>query len=162
MKDFFTRYDHLIIPEPNSGCWLWLGGTTGEGYGHFYIDGQNLYAHRCAFEAVYGHGSLDGLICRHECDNPPCVNPDHLLKGTHHDNAMDSVRRGRAHRAVGENSGRAVLSTEDVFTIRDLASRGISVAEVSRRFPSYAMGSMLQYEERTGVISDQASFPFLR
>jgi len=71
-------------------CWLWMGCTDRAGYG--VLSGRR--AHRISWELH--HGSIPpGKIVRHRCDNPSCVNPDHLLLGTHYDNAVDRhVSRG--------------------------------------------------------------------
>ena len=72
------------------GCWLWAAHTDAKGYGHFAIDGANRLAHRISFEIANGYKPT---ICRHICDNPPCVNPKHLLDGTAKDNSDDRFLR---------------------------------------------------------------------
>ena len=65
------------IPEPNTGCWLWLGSSKGK-YGHFAPGGGAKYAHRAAWELFRGP-ITDELRVLHHCDTPMCVNPDHLF-----------------------------------------------------------------------------------
>lgn len=90
------------IPEPNSGCWLWLKSTRYFGYGSVGIgsmtDGTraSVPAHRASFEA-FVRPIRPGEVIRHKCDVPSCVNPDHLLAGTHADNVADKMLRGRHH-----------------------------------------------------------------
>lgn len=77
-------------------CWEWRGGKQGRpgfDYGRYYLDGKTVPAHRYMYENV--HGPATGLVVRHRCDNPPCVNPGHLQLGTHKDNTRDCVERGR-------------------------------------------------------------------
>jgi hypothetical protein len=83
------RFEAKYIPEPNSGCWLWIGSGNQYGYGRFLISGQNTLAHRFSYETFKGP-LLDGLELDHLCRMRCCVNPDHLEQVTHEEN----VRRG--------------------------------------------------------------------
>jgi hypothetical protein len=76
-------------------CWLWTAAVGTDGYGKFWYNGITTHAHRIAFELTFGQIDEDGLIVCHRCDNPLCVRPDHLFLGTHRDNAVDMVRKGR-------------------------------------------------------------------
>lgn len=118
MIGFLERYQHLYIPEPNSGCFLWFGATFASGYGQVRIDGCNVAAHRLSCEEAYG--PLGDLWALHRCDNKPCVNPDHLFPGTPKDNALDMIAKNRHGRigARGELSGRTSLTEADVIAIR--------------------------------------------
>lgn len=94
------RFERKFIPEPNSGCWLWTGSVDSKGYGQIRMPGKARqgrlrYATHISLELA-GHEIPDGLEACHHCDNPCCVNPDHLFVGTHQDNMRDSWRKGRA------------------------------------------------------------------
>ncbi len=97
------------IPEPNSGCWLWLGAVDRDGYGHFAINGVHIRAHRASFMAFRGPLKPGMYVC-HKCDVPSCINPGHLFQGTPTDNARDMGRKGRVW------MGR--LCATDVLSIR--------------------------------------------
>jgi HNH endonuclease len=87
------RIEERSMPEPNSGCWLWLGSINNKGYGKMSIGSRITVAHRASFEAfVCAPGNLSVL---HHCDTPSCVNPEHLYIGTQQDNIDDCIRRGR-------------------------------------------------------------------
>lgn len=84
----------LIKPENEGGCWLWTAYRNPGNYGMITIKGKTEYAHRASYQLF--KGSLEkGTTVRHSCDNPPCVNPAHLEKGTANDNFKDSIIRGR-------------------------------------------------------------------
>ena len=82
-------------------CWPWLGSTTnypGEltiQRGRLAFEGRVQYAYRVAWQLTNDAQIPDGLLARHTCDNPICVNPRHILIGTHADNSRDAVERGR-------------------------------------------------------------------
>lgn len=78
------------------GCWEWTGSKDGQGYGTIsYAPINSPYkAHRLAYELR--NGAIDkGIVIMHKCDNPGCVNPDHLQAGTQKENVRDMVRKDR-------------------------------------------------------------------
>jgi hypothetical protein len=81
------------MPEPNTGCWLWLGGQDSDGYGQLKVSRKRLAAHRVSYGAFVGDpGELHVL---HRCDTPLCINPSHLFLGTNADNQRDKALKGR-------------------------------------------------------------------
>jgi hypothetical protein len=93
-------------------CHFWDGAKDRDGYGKTRVQARAEYAHRHAYAEYHGLTMEDirGVIIRHVCDNPSCVNPLHLLPGTQADNLRDMVVRGR--------HGRAKLTEDDVRAIR--------------------------------------------
>src|SRR5256885_74384 len=77
-----------------SGCWEWVGSKRELGYGQVRYKGRSARAHRIAWELTFGE-IPDGRSVLHKCDNPPCINPDHLFLGTQQDNVDDMFRKGR-------------------------------------------------------------------
>lgn len=105
------------MPVPWSGCWLWLGVIDHKGYGTISINNRTVLAHRASFEAK--HGPIDrGLCVLHRCDEPLCINPDHLFRGTQLDNLHDMMQKGRHRTMRGEKSCHAKLTTAQVLAIR--------------------------------------------
>jgi hypothetical protein len=71
------RIQALSMPEPNTGCWLWLSTIGNDGYPQINVDGKTKRAHRISYEASKG-AIPSGLTIDHLCKQPVCVNPDHL------------------------------------------------------------------------------------
>jgi len=104
------------MPEPNSGCWLWLGSDHWHGYGYFQLPGRiTVRAHRAAMMLYRGFDLRSPLQVLHRCDVPCCVNPDHLFLGTNADNRADMVNKKRQTR--GEAHPRAKLTAATVKRI---------------------------------------------
>lgn len=103
----------------DSGCWIWVGARNSLGYGRAWDGSKERKAHRLSYELHCGP-IPDGKVICHKCDNPPCVNPDHLFPGTQAENTADMFAKGRGviPKPVGANHGRAKLSDADVEEIR--------------------------------------------
>lgn len=93
-RNILQIFEAKYIPEPNSGCWLWTGATHYSGYGKMTINKKHVQASHVAL-ALAGRAVPQGLFALHRCDNPPCVNPDHLFHGTQKDNIQDCRRKKR-------------------------------------------------------------------
>ena len=95
MKSLKERFEEKYMPEPNSGCWLWLASASSGGYGSMMVDRINKTAtHVSLFlkNGTWPKPYPKFCVC-HKCDNPSCVNPDHLYEGTSKTNFDDYIAR---------------------------------------------------------------------
>jgi len=144
-----ARFKRKVLQLAASECWTWQGTKDPDGYGSvsLIINGKECHirAHRIAYYLAHGIDPLDLIVC-HSCDNPPCVNPDHLWLGTSKDNTQDAVRKGRNMRGdshyfrtrpecvpKGETHYRAKLRAEQVLEIRATATH-FSRNEIAKRY----------------------------
>jgi len=94
LKSLADRLADRSVPEPNSGCVLWLGAVDSCGYGHMSWLARVSRVHRLAWMARYG-AIPDGMGVLHRCDQPSCLNVSHLFLGDHRTNMRDMVAKGR-------------------------------------------------------------------
>lgn len=104
--------------EAVNGCWVWTGTKNYFGYGVFSVGEKKQMAHRVSYEHFKGP-IPEGMVVMHSCDNPSCVNPEHLSVGSKTDNNRDAVKKNR--HAHGEKNGHAKLTVEQVRMIKESA-----------------------------------------
>lgn len=120
------------------GCWTWKASVNPHGYGQFMLPGHRLTrAHRLAWQIA--NGPLpDGAVVMHRCDNPPCVNPEHLAIGTQLDNIADMHAKGRASGGrtprPGTQNPNAKVTDDQIHEIRRLRQAGITCKTVAGMF----------------------------
>lgn len=124
--------DRFVALSKND-CWEWEGFKTKEGYGRFEWKGKRYNAARFSYEYYLGKFDENLFVC-HKCDNPPCINPEHLFLGTHKENMHDRDVKKRNFIPTGEKNPKAILNEDNVIEIRKLLDSGHSLNELSALF----------------------------
>jgi len=125
----------VCVCDPND-CWEWQAGRDENGYGRFNYLGDNVPAQRVSYILHKGEIPFGMLVC-HTCDNPSCVNPNHLFLGTHHDNVIDMFAKGRQPQRDlirGSAKGTNKLVEDDIYKIRELVEQGYTNQQIADMF----------------------------
>ena len=125
------RFDEKWLEDPRTGCWEWQAFLDSDGYGTLRVGYKMMKAHRVSYALTFGPFDSALLVC-HDCDNPSCVNPDHLFLGTNADNSADMTSKGR--QAKGEANGRSKLTEADIPAIMAQRATGATMRAIARDF----------------------------
>lgn len=126
-----VRFMRKAEKNPTTGCWDWTASRQKHGYGLFWPGGTSKsgLAHRWSYAHHVGP-IPEGLFVLHRCDNPGCVNPDHLFLGTQADNVADCIKKGRRSQVRYRK-----LSPEQRGEIKDLYATGrFTLSDLGRRY----------------------------
>lgn len=128
-----VRFDTKWKLDEQTGCWLWTASCAGKGYGQIKIPGtrRQIYAHRLSYILHKGKVGRGKHVC-HTCDNPKCVNPEHLFVGTSKDNHQDMKRKGR--HLFGSKNNQSRLTEKDVSHIHALLKLGMAQTKIAQLY----------------------------
>lgn len=125
-----TIEQSAILSQVTSHCIEFEGRRLAKGYGYV---GRGKLAHRETWEE--NNGPIPkGIWVLHRCDNPPCINIEHLFLGTCQDNTDDKMQKGRNPSRIGMNNGRAILNEDEVREIHFLFMQGMTAPEIAERY----------------------------
>lgn len=130
-------WERCPADRPIDGCWVFNNSKNG-GRGYVWHNRRLLMAHRVSWVVHYGPIPV-GVNVLHSCDNPPCVNPNHLFLGTQQDNVDDMVRKGRQASIdltvrVGQQNGMSKLSDTDRYRLLELRRQGWLRKDLANEF----------------------------
>jgi hypothetical protein len=124
----------VMVKGPlSTPCWEWTGGRSGLRYGGIRFNGPKVKTHRLAYE-LWVDEIPDGLYVLHHCDNPLCINPEHLYAGTQQKNMADMIARGRCPDRRGERCGLAAITKEQALLIKCLLAAGYGKTRIAHQF----------------------------
>lgn len=131
---FFAKVDKRGPDE----CWPWIGSKNERGYGSMSHNGRLRKATHISYEIATGFRFPPGLMARHSCDNPPCVNPAHIHPGTNKQNVADMVSRKRHHANRRSHCIHGHPLSGDNLFLNKHGQRGCRTCNSSRRMALFA------------------------
>lgn len=129
---FWDRVKAQTVVEA-SGCHVFTGSKDDCGYGRINKDGKLVRLHREVWKKEHGKIGKKNVIC-HTCDNPACINPDHLFIGNQEDNIADMDKKGRRISLFGSDHGMAKLTEKMIPAIRQMLKRGDTCQDIAKLF----------------------------
>ena len=133
-KEIIGEFWKFVDKKGVDDCWNWIGAGSGNGYGQLSFKGKKYRSNVLSYIVHFRKVPPKGMYVCHECDNGMCVNPKHLWLGTPLQNILDKLRKGRHPSYKGENNPRAILSKEDIISIRNKFSNGMTCKQIGKEY----------------------------
>lgn len=126
-----------------TGCWIWFGAKKGNSkltrYGNIMVGSRTngthktTSTHRASYQAFIGEIPKNKWVL-HKCDNPSCINPDHLFLGDRQSNVNDRQNKGRNQPIDGEKNPNCKHTSEEIKEIRKLRKQGMTLRKIAEKF----------------------------
>lgn len=137
-EGFIQKFWEKVDIRTHDECWMWTAYKNQDGYGvcKVKIDKKwkTMLSHRVSYFITFGFFVCGENRCLHSCDNPSCVNPNHLFVGTQKDNIEDMYKKNRQTILYGIRSGMAKLNDEKVHEIKKMLSEMVPIDEIAKKF----------------------------
>lgn len=117
----------------NSGCWIWMARRLPSGYGMFSVRGRGTYAHRFSYQTFVGPIGY-GKVVAHRCDNPSCVNPEHLFAVSQAENVRDMIQKGRQCSNPKKSQKTRLRGKLGRERIHEIMGSNLSLRELARKY----------------------------
>lgn len=135
LRNIETMQNFLRKTDYDNGCVVWKGSKSKRGYGSVSVSGVSLKAHRVSYSWANSVDIPDGMHVCHACDNPSCVNPEHLWLGTPRENVFDMFKKGRYRIVNSKAHSGTRLSEDDVREIVRLKESGLGYKKIAKLYP---------------------------
>lgn len=133
------------ITKNEENCWVWNKSKDKKGYGKTNYKNKIMLCHRLSW-LLFNKSLNNNMYVCHKCDNPSCINPDHLFLGTNRDNILDAYHKNRLKLKFGENNKSSKLNYKKIIEIRDLYKKGYTLVSLSNIYhvSSQTIGSIVK------------------